>query len=227
MSVNFTVVSIGTLSSNPFWKEKPGVRTAHATTTLVRDQDRVILVDPSLPDVALVSRLYERTGLGADDITDVFCTTLRPSHRRALTAFPKARWLASEEELSSYRKHLEGLHESSHRQGGDIDHAVHSDLELTRRFSPAPDKITEAVSLYPLPGPSAGNAGLLLAGMSMTVLVAGDAAPTVEHVLAGQIWTGCADVETAKASLADLLEIADVIVCGHDNYMLSPGRWMA
>ncbi len=224
MSVTFTIVSIGTVSSNPFWKEPPGVRTAHATTTLVQDGARRILIDPSLPEIVLASRLFERTGLQPDAITDVFCTTLRPTHRRAIAAFPKARWLASGAELDDYRGHLQAMHESSHRQGGEVDQAIHVDIEILQRFQPAPDKLTDVVDLFPLPGPSEGHAGLLVAGATRTVIVAGDAALTIDHVLAGQVWSGCQDVEAAMQSLTEILEIADLIVCGHDNYMISPGR---
>jgi hypothetical protein len=224
MSVTFTIVSIGTLSSNPFWKEPPGVRTAHATTTLVQDGSRRILIDPSLPGIALVSRLFERTGLEPDAITDVFCTTLRPTHRRAIAAFPNARWLTSQVELANYRSHLEALHDSTHRQGGEIDEAVHMDMEIMQRFTAAPDKLTESVHFFPLPGPSQGHAGLLLAGATRTVIIGGDAALTIDHVLAGQVWSGCQDVTAAMESLTEILEIADLIVCGHDNFMVSPGR---
>ena len=227
MSVDFTVVSIGTLSSNPFWSEKPGLRTAHATTTLLRDGDRLILVDPSLPAMALVSRLFERSGLAAESITDVFCTTLRPTHRRGIEAFDKARWMCSEEELLTLRRHLAMVAESHQRRDGQVEKPVHVELELLERFTPAPDKLAGAVDLYPLPGASVGSAGLLLSGPARTIIVAGDAAVTAEHVMAGRVWAGSADAEAAMQSLTDILEIADVIVCGHDNYMLSPTRWMA
>ena len=225
MSVEFTVVSLGTLSVNPFWSERAGLRTPHATTTLVRDDNRLILVDPSLPAAALVSRVFERTGLAPEQITDVFCTTLRPTHRRSVQAFAKARWMCGEPELTAYRQHLETLAESAERRGGDLEQAVHEDLELLERFTPAPDKLTRSVHLYPLPGASVGSSGLLLAAPARTILVAGDAAVTAEHVLAGRVWSGSADAQTAMQSLTDLLQIADVIVCGHDNYMLSPARW--
>ena len=225
--MDFTVVSIGTLSSNPFWSEKPGLRTPHATTTLVRDEGRLILVDPSLPGVALVSRLFERTGLTADRITDVFCTTLRPTHRRSVEAFENARWLCAEQELQTYRSHLAMVAEASERKDGRTEQAVQVDQELLERFTPAPDKLAGSVHLYPLPGPSAGSAGLLLAGTRLTAIVAGDAAVTAEHVLAGRVWSGCGDAEAAIRALTEIIELADVIVCGHDNYMLSPTRWMA
>ena len=227
MGVEFTVVSIGTLSSNPFWQEVPGVRTPHATTTLVRDGERMILVDPSLPAPALASRLFERTGLQPDGVTDVFCTTLRPTHRRSIELFAKARWYCGEEELTGYRDHLEALAKAAERAGSDSTGAIAADLSLLERVRPAPEKLTPAVHLYPLAGPSVGSAGLLLANPSQTVIVAGDAAATVDHVRAGRVWSGCVDAEAAMATLKDLVEIADVIVCGHDNFMFSPMRWMA
>jgi glyoxylase-like metal-dependent hydrolase (beta-lactamase superfamily II) len=227
MNVDFTIVSIGTLSSNPFWKEPPGVRTSHATTTLIRDEGRLILVDPSLPSQALAARLFERTGLLPEAITDVFLTTLRPTHRRALGLFKDAKWLCNEEDLSAYSEHLRRLHESSHHQGDELDEAMHADLALVSRMAAAPDKLSRSVDLFPLPGPSAGSAGLLLTPPGRTVIVAGDAALTADHVLAGQAWQGSADVKVAADSLGEVLEIADIIVCGHDNYMLSPARWVA
>jgi glyoxylase-like metal-dependent hydrolase (beta-lactamase superfamily II) len=225
MSVDFTVVSIGTLSSNPFWHEPGDVRTAHATTTLVRDGERLILVDPSLPDAALAARLHERTGLRPEQITDVFCTTLRPTHRRSLELFEKARWFCGEGELEAYRRHLETLAGSANRLSKEDEAAIAADAKRLMRFAPAEDAITSAVSLFPLLGPSVGSCGLLLAGMAWTAVVAGDAALTVEHVLAGRVWDGSADAEAALESLSEILEIADLIVCGHDNFMICPTRW--
>ncbi len=226
MGVEFTVVSIGALSSNPFWSDGPGVRTAHATSTLVRDGERLILVDPSLPAAALEARLFERTGLKPGGITDVFCTTLRPTHRRGIEAFENARWTCDEAELLAYRRHLEMMNESADRLDSEVESALSADIKTMGRFDPAPEKFTPAVHLYPLRGPSVGSAGLLLAGPVRTVVVAGDAALTADHVLAGRVWSGSTDADAAIESLTDLIEIADVIVCGHDNYMLSPTYWM-
>ena len=226
MGVDFTVISIGALSANPFWSEGPAVRTAHATTTLVRDGERSIIVDPSLPAAALEARLFERTGLKAENITDVFCTTLRPTHRRGIEAFGNARWTCDGAELLAYRQHLEMMNESADRLDSEVESALSADIKTVGRFAPSPEKFTPAVHLYPLRGPSVGSAGLLLGGAIRTVVVAGDAALTAEHVLAGRVWSGSTDADAAIESLTDLIEIADVIVCGHDNYMLSPTYWM-
>ena len=45
---------------------------------------------------------------------------------------------------------------------------------------------------------------LLLAGPIRTIVVAGDAAVTAEHVLAGRVWAGANDTTAAMESLTDL-----------------------
>lgn len=226
MSIDYSVVSIGTLSHNRLWGETAAVRTAHATTTLVSEENRMILVDPSLPELVLSTRLGERTGKALTDITDVFCTTLRPTHRRGIEAFASARWWCNEMELETYRRHLEELASSAARLDAQQADVVEADLKLLRRFQSAPEKFTRGIHLYPLAGPSEGAAGLLLAQATSTILVAGDAALTAEHVQRGIVWEGSADTQAAARSLQDILEVADVIIPGHDNLMLSPARWM-
>jgi len=227
MAVEFCIVSIGALSHNRLWGETAAVRTAHATSTYIEDGDRRILIDPSLPAQALAARFNERTGKSLSDVTDVFCTTLRPVHRRSVEAFDGATWWVSQLELESYRAHLEGLGQSADRLSSADAQSVKADLKLIERFKPAPDKFTPQISLYPLYGPSVGSAGLLLSPSASTIVIAGDAALTAEHVQRGQIWQGCADTGAAGESLQDLLQIADVIIPGHDNLMLAPSRkWL-
>jgi len=226
MSVEFCVVSIGALSHNRLWGETAAVRTSHATTTYIADGQRRILVDPSLPAAVLAARLGERTGVNLKDITDVFCTTVRPVHRRSIEAMPTARWWAGQQELDCFGRYLEQATDSADRLSSEGAAAARAELKLLDRFSPAPDKFTEQISLFPLPGPSDGSAGLLLTPPQTTVVIAGDAALTAEHVSRGQVWRGSADLEKALASLQELLEIADIIIPGHDNLMVTPRqRW--
>ncbi|MDP6637210.1 MAG: hypothetical protein QGG42_20115 [Phycisphaerae bacterium] len=217
MAVEYSVISIGTLSRNRLWDESAAVRTAHATTTLVIDGDRKILVDPSLPGKILEARFNERTGGSLADITDVFCTTLRPIHRRGLDALSDARWWCGETEMEAYAHYLQGLLESAERLDAEQAAAIEADIEIVRRFKPAPERITPQVHLFPLPGASIGSAGLLLAEPTSTVLIAGDAVITAEHFARGQVWQGCSNTEGALESLQDVIEIADVIIPGHDN----------
>src|SRR5688500_3869737 len=94
--MDYRVISIGALSHHELWPSQGGPRTPHATTTLVRSGDRLIVVDPGLPAQVVAARLAERAGLAPEAVTDVFLTNFRPAHRRGLAAFPSARWHLSE-----------------------------------------------------------------------------------------------------------------------------------
>jgi glyoxylase-like metal-dependent hydrolase (beta-lactamase superfamily II) len=225
MSVEFTVISIGTMSRNLLWGETAAVRTSHATTTLVTAGKRLILVDPSLPATVLAARFSERTGKTFGDVTDVFCTTLRPVHRRGIAALHHAQWWVHEDELDAYRRHLEGLKDTAERISEEDAGAVDADLKLLEQFRPAPEEFDEQVTVYPMAGPSPGSAGLLLTPATASIVIAGDGAVTGEHVRRGQIWEGCADREAALRTLQDCMELADTIVCGHDNVMHLAGKW--
>ena len=222
MAVEYCVISIGTLSHNRLWNESAAVRAAHATSVLVRDDKRAILVDPSLPGQILEARFHERTGRPLSDVTDVFCTTLRPVHRRGLEALAHANWWCSEKELETYRLHLIGLRETAERLSSEDLQSVETDLALLERMQAAPEKFGPQVHLYPLAGPSPGSAGLLLTPQTSSVMIAGDAVVTAEHLRRGQVWAGCFDTEAAMDSLRDVLEIADLVIPGHDNVMPCP-----
>src|SRR5581483_6615068 len=108
-SVRVDIISIGTLDRNRLWGESEVVRTAHATTTLVRAGKRNILIDPGLPAQALGARINERTGLRPEQIDSVFLTSFRPEHRFGLPLFPGARVLIHEIEQQSVGQTLRRL----------------------------------------------------------------------------------------------------------------------
>ena len=226
MSVEYTIISIGALSANRLWNESAPVRTAHATITLVVDGDRTILVDPGLPAAVLEARVNERTGKTLADVTDVFCTTLRPAHRRGLAALPHARWWASPIEIQTYTAGMTERHDAADRLESDDAKLHELELELLEHFTPVEDDFTPQVGLYPLHGASPGCTGLLLTPPTKTILIASDAAVTAEHLQRGQVWGGSHDTEEALATLTDLLEVADIIICGHDNMTLAPRPWI-
>ena len=224
--MNYRIISIGTCSQNRLWGENAAVRTAHATTTLVEDDDKRILVDPSLPAPILEAKFFERTGKRLADVTDVFLTTLRPTHRRALGELVGARWHVHQPELEAYRDHLQGLLESEDRLEQEDATSVRHDLDLLAKCQPAPERFSSQVQLYPLPGPSVGSAGLVLTPTTQTIVIAGDAVLTADHFQAGQVWEGCVDMDAAQESFQELYEVADVIVPGHDNLLMRTQNWL-
>lgn len=218
----YRIVSIGALSRHDLWEHAQPARTAHATTTLIRSGDRVILVDPALPPQALGPRMGERSGLMPKEVTDVFLTCFRPAHRMGLELFEQANWWIAEREREAVGQGLiQGLDQATDDATKDY---LRREVTLLQRCKNAPDRLAERVDLFPVPGPTPGGCGLLLLEPRATVLVAGDAVGTLEHLERGQILSGAMDIETAKESLTEALEIADVIIPGHDNIVLNPVR---
>src|SRR5690348_15658581 len=174
------VISIGTLGRNRLWNESSQVRTPHATTTLIRAGARHILVDPGLPAPAIKARLNERTGLRPEQVDTVFLTNFREAHRRGLEAFERAKVLIHEVEKQSARQHLERMIDQAPSEDVDRRH-MENELAMLEKFSAAEDELAEGVDLFPLPGYTPGTCGLLVALPTTTVLIAGDAVPTLDH----------------------------------------------
>jgi glyoxylase-like metal-dependent hydrolase (beta-lactamase superfamily II) len=236
--MDIRVISIGALAANPLWNERDAVRTGHATTTLVRAGNAVILVDPGLPAPALKARLGERANIEPKDITHVFLTSFGPEMRRAIGLFERAEWLLSETERESVGVPLA---HSLHRLGQtkeDLDAAgeemdedqatmleiVRQDVVILSRCKAAPDSIAPGVDLFPLPGVTQGMCGLLLAEPTRTTLLCGDAIPTQDHLEQGKVLPTCWDRARAQESFSEAVEIADLLVLGRDNAVMNMTR---
>jgi glyoxylase-like metal-dependent hydrolase (beta-lactamase superfamily II) len=225
MSVEYRVISIGTLSRNPFWNETAAVRTPHATTTLITSGDKKILVDPALPPQVLDARLFERAGIRNKDITDVFLTSFRSAHRGALSGYDQADWYVHEKEKHHVRKFFEERYR--HLQDDEeLRQTIENNLNQLDRCKSAPDKLADQVEIYPSPGATAGCCGLLLTPSVGAIIVAGDAVINTEYLEHGQVWDDCFDIKLAQQSLQDILEIADVIIPGHDNQIPLLGKML-
>ncbi len=223
--MDYRIISIGTLAAHPLWGERGEVRTAHATTTLLRGGDRSIIVDPSLPGEILEARLRERSGLSAAQITHVFLTSFRPDVRRGLRLFDHATWWIAAAEREAIGQALVAQFEQARDEGeADLAEMVREEIALLRRFEPAPDHLADRVDLFPLPGRTPSSAGLLLALPRYTLLICGDAIATMEHLEKGQVLADCFNLEQTRESFAEAVEIADLLVPGRDNLVVNPTR---
>lgn len=220
--MEYRIISIGALSVHDLWQKQGAARTPHATTTLITSGDRTILVDPALPPQAIAARLSERAGLSPDDITDIFLTNFRPAHRMGLAAFPDARWLIFEPEREALGQYL--VSRFQEEQDEELKGLFQKEIALLKKTQPAPDQLAPHVDLFPLPGFTPGTCGLLLSLPHATIVVAGDAVPTVEHLQQGRVLRDAADIEQAQESLLEVVEIADLIIPGHDNIIMNPAR---
>lgn len=215
------IISIGCLSRNRLWNETEVLRTPHATTTLVRVGKQNILIDPGLPGPILAARLNERTGLRPEAITTVLLTNFRPAHRGGLGVFTNARRLIHEVEQAAARQQLEALIEDAPAEDDDRRH-MEAELGVLEELGPVPDKLADGVDVFPLFGYTPGTCGLLVTTPTVSTLIAGDAVPTQDHFLAGQVLPDSGDIKQAQESLREAYEIADLIVPGHDNIFLNP-----
>ncbi|HLL87805.1 MAG TPA: MBL fold metallo-hydrolase [Tepidisphaeraceae bacterium] len=215
------IISIGTLSRNRLWAESDARRTAHATTALIRTTDRAILIDPGLPPPALAARLFERTGLSPDRVDTVFLTNFRPAHRAGLSLFTKAKVLMHQLEIEFARADLDRLLEEAPEQDEDAK-LMRQELKLLDAVQSPEDRLVDGVDLFPLFGYTPGTCGLLVASPTTTTLISGDAVPTYDHFLAGQVLPDAKDIAAAQESMREVYEIADLIVPGHDNLFLNP-----
>lgn len=224
--MDFRVISIGALSQHPFWGEKVPVRTGHATCTLITAGKRRILVDPGLPEAAIIAALHERSGLRVSDITDVFLTSFTPDTRRGILAFRTADWWIGEAEREAVGVPLARQLGKLVEEGvdADIQRALETSIGVLQRCKPAPERLADRVVPFPMPGVTPGLTGLLLEHARFTGLVCGDAVPTVEHLERGQVPDWAADVTLASESFAEAVEIADILICGRDNAIANPTK---
>jgi glyoxylase-like metal-dependent hydrolase (beta-lactamase superfamily II) len=179
------------------------------------------LIDPGLPAPALAARLYERTGISAEKIDTVFLTSFRPEHRLGLPLFDNAKWFIHEIEQQAAGQRLQGLIDQAPEEDDDR-RVMEAELELLGRMSSPEDRLADFIDLFPLFGVTQGNCGLLVAAPTTTILIAGDAVPSQDHFLAGQVLPDSSDIRTAQESLQEVYEIADLIVPGHDNIFMNP-----
>lgn len=219
------VISIGALDRNRLWNETAPVRTAHATTSLIRTgsgkTEKLILVDPGLPAPVLVARLKERTGLSPEAVATIFLTNFTLPHRFGLDAFDRAQILMWEPELEHARRFTQELLERE-REDPELRADFESVLRLLDRIQPAPDQLAPAVDLFPLPGHTPGGAGLLVTSPTLATLIAGDGVPTLDHFLSAQVLPDAADIAQAQDALKEAYEIADLVIPGHDNLFPNP-----
>ncbi len=198
------ILAIGTLSKNRFWDEKSPVRQEMATATLVRSEEVVLVVDPGWPPEVLEAVLFYRAGLKASDVTHVFVTHIDPAHIIGIGLFPKAKWMAHSEELVYAKAEM-----------ADDDTMA----SVLRKMRKAPDRIAPGVEIFPTPGHSPGHTSLMVNTPVTTTMLAGDVVLTRDYLEHGDLGPTLYDRDRAEESFREVLEIADLIVPGHDNLL--------
>jgi len=208
--VRVDVLAIGSLARNRYWGEKAPRRAEYATVTLVRSGDVALVVDPGWPAEVLRAALFYRAGLAPAAVTHVFLTHFDLAHYAGLGLFERAAWTVYEEELRY--AHAETPPDAP-------------GAKVLGRLAAAPEQFAPGVDVYPTYGHSPGHCSLLACTAVQAVLVAGDAVLTRDHFEHADLGEGPWDLDKARTSLQDILEVADLVVPGHDNlFVCGAGR---
>ena len=195
------IITIGNISRNRYWGEREDMayRPALCTCTLVQGADFCLLVDPSLKEeAAMAAELNRRTGKQLSDVDAVFITHAHGDHHYGLKHFPQARWLAAPPVA-------ELLNQSGHYQ---------------KAVAPATNPLLGELEIIHTPGHTLHHYSLRFAWQGQAIIIAADAAVTRDYWNDRQGYFNSEDFAAATASMAQLAQMADIIVPGHDNYFL-------
>jgi glyoxylase-like metal-dependent hydrolase (beta-lactamase superfamily II) len=205
MVKQWDIVTIGHLSRNRYWGEsetKP-YRPALCTCTLVSGDGFRLLVDPSVADgEQMAFELFRRTGSQPKEITHVFITHAHGDHHAGLRHFAQASWLAAD----------------------GVAAAINASAKYSRRVEPVADRLLDALDVVRAPGHTADHHGLRFDCDGLSIVIAGDAVMTRDFWRDGAGFFNSVDPELAARTIERLTEIADIIVPGHDNYILTQRR---
>jgi len=206
--VRWHVLTIGHLSRNKFWGESDdqAYRSPLCTSTLIRVDNRIIVVDPGCPPDQMARVLYERTGLKLGDVDTVFLTHAHGDHHVGITSFPEARWCIGAPELETWT--AQAAPDSPEQR-------------LLSRLEPVSGELAPGITLLPTPGHSAAHTSLSFTTDGQRVVIAGDAVMTHDFFLARDVYFNTVDRIAAVQSIATIATLADIVVPGHDNYFLN------
>ena len=217
MQLQWRVLTIGHLSRNKYWGESDTAQyhSVVATTVLVQADGINILVDPTLPIKQTEELLRLHSGLGREDIDIVFATHYHGDHRVDAADYMNAKLYMSAASLVDAHAAIKEV-----EQGRGIPAFV-AGLE---DFSPAPEALAPGVWLYPLPGHTDGNTGLMLDAQEGKVLIAGDTIMGEEYFCAGEGYWFNTSAEKTRASITLSAKDADLVIPGHGDWFLTKGR---
>jgi len=199
----FTIVNIGTLSTNKFWGETERIHPVSATCTLLVVDGLRIIVDPSPYPEPLAQKLFDTTGLRPDAIDMVYVTHVHGDHRFGIDLFAGKPWLTPRAELDGWKAQ------------------VPNERHIAERFLPAEQHVPSGVALMPSPGHTLGL-GCLVADTSWgRLVIAGDAVMTLEYFDAEEGFPNSKEFRLATESIRNIKRAADIVVPGHGNYILN------
>lgn len=209
--IEWKLLTIGNLSRNKYWGESDSeaYHPVLATTTVIRDNGTVILVDPSQPFEIMKKKLAKYCCLAPEDVDVVFATHYHGDHRVDADKYVNAVCYMSQDSLHDFE---------NFRIKAAGDKAMEAPASGNRElFLPAPSRLSDRVVLYPLPGHTPGLTGLMFESEKKRVLVAGDTIMGEEYFENRDGYWFNENLEITVQSILKAAEDADVIIPGHGD----------
>lgn len=176
------------------------VRDIICSTTLIRTEDTLIIVDPGWRDTLLLDELARR-GIQPESVGLVYVTHLHADHFRNARLFPQAKWLAYGPEIDHWRGRI-----------ADADRDVFDRLEPV-----SGDELYPGIQIVSTPGHTMQHTSVLFHSGGKRVLIAADAILCREYLEHRTVHPISEDAELARQSLDYAATLADIIIPGHDE----------
>lgn len=205
MVTQWDLLSIGNLSRNRYWGESDdqGYRSALCTSVLIRGDGFAVVVDPPYADVeSMATELNRRTGFALEDIDTVFLTHDHGDHVVGVPHFPHARLVAAQ----------------------PVAEVLNAAGRLGREVEGVDERLLGCIDLIHTPGHTLSHHSLRFDWKGQSVLVAADAAMTMDFWRDKRGYFNSVDFEAATTSIEKLQTMADLVVPGHGNYFLA--EWL-
>lgn len=195
----FCQLNIGQLSRNRFWGEDDGTprRPALCVSSLLWNDDTALLVDPCMSIDKMDELIFNRTGRHAGDVTSLFFTHPHGDHTVDAEKYTFAKlYIAPDSQ-------------------GDWENSL-----LRDKLYPFPDGLLDGVRTVPLPGHTAGSAGLAFNWLGRPAIIAGDAVMTRDFFETEAGYFNSADFDAVSKTIKMIKSEYDFVIPGHD--MLIP-----
>ena len=202
--LDYDILVVGHIRWNKYFGEspdKPRGGPSTCTSTLVRGEGYVLIIDPTLrlmPDDYYFD-LNRRTGLRPEQVTHLYATHDHMDHHAAFNYFPNAQWLAAAPvaEILRASKHIDGS-----------------------RVQAVQGEFLPGLVAVPILGHTLSLHGVAFIHQGKKIIVAGDGVMTKNHFRDNTTMYET-DAAMAAQSIMNLKESADLIIPGHDNLIVN------
>lgn len=196
------IITIGNLGRNRYWGESEEIshRDTICTSTLISGEGFRMLVDPSIADATkMANELNRRTGLKPTDITTVFLTHEHPDHFFGIENFTGAKWIAAPQ----------------------VAEIINKSGKLSRKVEGCSEILFDTVKVFPTPGHTLAHHSLVFDCNGLRIVIAADSVMTKDFFRDKMGYFRSVDLKLSTETINKIIDIADIIVPGHDNYILN------